>query len=246
MNVHVLLRQLGFTSKEAIVYLALLELGMAPVSVVARKSRLQRTTAYEVLQKLSAKGIAEFFVRKKTRFYSALPPQQLLMRYQGFVGELQDALPEMTAIANAIVHKPRITFYEGKEDLRRLYLDALTAKGEVLNYFLPEKAIAYLSWDWMRRNMVEKLLKEQLSVRVLMPDSPLARKFLRERETPLRKQRIVPQRCTFKNEVVIYDDKAMTFSFDEDFAFLIESKDVADTQRALFDLAWESSLLQLR
>jgi hypothetical protein len=125
-----------------------------------------------------------------------------------------------------------------------LYLDALTSKGEILNYFQPETTIAYFSWDWLRRNMVEKLLGKKHSVRVIMPDTPMSRRFLQQRETPLRKQKIAASDLIFKTEVGIYDDKVMIFSFDEDFAMLIESRDVADTQRALFDLAWESASLK--
>lgn len=245
MNIPVLLGHFGFTAKEAGVYLATLELGMAPVSVVARKARLERTTTYEILQKLSAKGFAEFFVRKKTRYYSVLPPRQLLERFSGYVGELEAALPEMTAIENAIVGKPRITFYEGKEDLRRLYLDCLkAAKGEILNYFQPEITIKYLGWEWMKSHMVDRLQEEKLRVRVIMPDTPMSKCFLQQRESTLRRQRIAPAQMVFRNEVVIYENKVQIFSFEEDFAFLIESRDVAETQRALFELAWESGLLR--
>ena len=59
MNIAIILRQLGFSSKEATVYLAALELSMAPVSVIARKARLERSTTFEVLKKLSEKGVAQ-------------------------------------------------------------------------------------------------------------------------------------------------------------------------------------------
>lgn len=244
MQLSTILQHNGFTQKEADVYLAALQLGMAPISVIAKKAGLRRSTAYEILQKLSAKGFAEFFVRKHTRYYSVLPPKVLLERIHECARELEFALPNLVAIHNEMVNRPRITFYEGKEDLKRLYIDVLEAKGEVLNYFMPEITIKYFTEEWLKQKMIEKLLNNEMRVRVIMPDSPQARSFLKERESVLRKQKIVEgAQQIFKNEIVIYDDKVMHFSFDEDFAFLIQSKDVADTHKAIFNLAWESSSL---
>ena len=246
MDISATLHQLGLTDKEALVYLATLEIGMAPISVIAKKSKLRRSTAYEILKKLSEKGIAEFFVRKNTRYYSVVPPKLLIEKFRSSLAQLEIALPEMLAISNQIVHKPRITFYEGKEDLARLYLDVLTAKGEIRNYFLPEAMFRYFSRDWLQTEIIEKLVELKKRVRVIMPDSADARAFLKDRQSDLRHQRLIASSMMqFKNEMAVYDGKVVIFSFEEDFAFLIESKDVAELQAVIFDLAWESALLNL-
>ena len=245
MNISTSLQQLGFSSKESTVYLATLEIGIAPISVIAKKAKLRRSTTYEILKKLSEKGIAEFFMRKSTRYYSVIPPKLLLEKIRTSFEQLETAIPEMMAISNQIVHKPRITFYEGKEDLKRLYLDVFTAKGEICNYFLPEAMLRYFPQKWLQTEIVAKLIEQKKKVRVVMPDSVLARTFMKARQSNLRQQRIISNsKMQFKNEVCIYDNRVSLFSFDEDFALLIESADVAETQRAVFDLAWQSALLK--
>jgi hypothetical protein len=239
MKIETILQHNGFSAKEAAVYLATLELGMAPISVVARKSGLKRSTASEILQRLSEKGIAEFFVRKKTRYYSVLSPKSLLQRQKDSVGQLETVIPELAAIHNEVVHKPRITFYEGKGDLQRLYLDCLLSKGEICNYFQPDATVEYFGMEWLQSHMMRKLVDQKMDVRVIMPSTPLAARFKKARESGSRQQRITTK-APFQNEVVIYDDKVAHFSFGDDFAFLIQSKDVADTHRAIFELAWES------
>ncbi len=244
MDFRAVLESNGFTPKEAAVYLATLELGMAPISVIAKKARLQRSTAYEILRRLSGKGIAEFFLRKQTRYYSVLPPKALLHKLQDSLDALTAALPALSAIQNEIVHKPRITFYEGKQDVQRLFLDCLSTTNEISNYFCPDAVVRYFGLEWLSKNMMQKLVAQKMRVRVIMPDSPLARRFLTQRESAERRQRIAPKgQLPFENEVVIYDDKVAHFSFEEDFAFLIQSKHVADTHRAIFNLAWESPAL---
>jgi len=47
---------LGLKKTEAKVYLALLELGVGTVSVVAKKAGLNRTSTYDVIQPLVGKG----------------------------------------------------------------------------------------------------------------------------------------------------------------------------------------------
>jgi sugar-specific transcriptional regulator TrmB len=50
------LEKLGFSSKEADVYISLLELGSAIVSDVAKKAGINRSTAYVLLESLAKKG----------------------------------------------------------------------------------------------------------------------------------------------------------------------------------------------
>ena len=245
MDLSQILQSNGFTQKEAIVYLASLEIGMAPASVIARKAGLPRSSCYEMLLKLSAKGYAEFFVKKSTRYYSVVPPKLLLQKLSNNMKHLADSIPEFTAIQNDIVHKPKISFYEGKEDLRRIYIDVIEATGLVLNYFHPEAAIAYFGEEWLKKEMMDRIEEKKMDVRVIMPDTLKARLYLKARESVIRKQRIAQgSEHLFRNEVVIYEDTVMHFSYEDDFAFLIKSKHVAETHRSIFNLAWESSLLE--
>ena len=50
------LEKLGFSPKEADVYISLLELGSAVVSDVAKKAGINRSTAYVLLESLEKKG----------------------------------------------------------------------------------------------------------------------------------------------------------------------------------------------
>jgi predicted DNA-binding transcriptional regulator len=245
MDIHVTLTQLGLSAKEAEVYLATLELGMSPASVIARKSRIKRTTVHEILARLAEKGLVEYFVRKHTRFFSVLPPRSLLEKYESHVADLRSSLPSLLAVENRIVGKPRVSFFEGKEDLKRLYLDAISLPGELLNYFDPEKAIAYFGESWMMNSVIAKRVERGTPVRVIMPDSAVTRRFKARAAKDLRTARIISDaKAFFPNEIYIYGNRFSIFSFDDDMALLIESADVAKTQRAIFELAWSSAKVE--
>lgn len=245
METRNILLHLGLSEKESTVYFAALELGMAPVSIVARKARLKRPTTYLILKDLAKKGMAECFLKNKIRYYSVQSPMALYQTYQTHMEEFKRALPEMMAVENQLVKKPKITFYEGKEEVRRLYLDVLTSRSEILNYFLPDEAYRYFGEEWVNTEHIAERVKRGIRLRAIMPDSPWSRRYVPRSTKELREVRIITDpKLTFTNETYIYDNKISIFSFDGDFALLIESADVAQAQRTLFELAWGNAILK--
>lgn len=245
MDPRSILLHLGLSEKESTVYLAALELGMAPVSIIARKAKLKRPTTYLILKDLAKKGMAECFLKNGIRYYSVQSPVALYQRFQSHMEEFKRALPEMMAVENQLTLKPKITFYEGKEEVRRLYLDVLNSKGEILNYFLPDEAYKFFGQEWVDTEHIAERVKRGIRIRAIMPDSPWTRRYVARSDKELREVRIISDpKLTFKNETYIYDHKISIFSFEGDFALLIESPDVAEAQRTLFELAWGNTLLK--
>ena len=62
----------------------------------------------------------------------------------------------------------------------------------------------------------------------------------RDREE-LRESRLIPGEFDFHVDILIYDDKVAITSLREKFGVLIESKDMAESQRRIFDIIWESA-----
>lgn len=67
----------------------------------------------------------------------------------------------------------------------------------------------------------------------------------REKETThaqqKRKVKFIPDNIIIKPYICIYDDKvAMISTKEEKLGFIIESKEFADAQKAIFDMAWNT------
>ena len=241
-----ILQSFGLTENEIAVYFAVLEMGMAPASIIAKKSGLKRPTTYEILKKLTTKNIAEVFLRKNIKYYGVISPQVLFERYEKFLGNFQSALPQMMAVSNNIVNKPKVSFYEGKEELEKLYYDVIrgNATKEALNYFHPGEAFEYFSHEFVEQHVAERVQKG-IGLRIILQDSKWTDYYKKIAEKTLRNIRVsTDTRFLFKNEVYIYDNKISIFSFDDHIGLMIESADVYDTQKAMFELAWESRLLE--
>ncbi len=61
---------------------------------------------------------------------------------------------------------------------------------------------------------------------------------MRDKEE-LRQCRLIDiEKFPFKNQINIFGNKIMIASYRDQMGVIIESKEIADTQRAIFELAW--------
>jgi len=237
--------ELGLREKEARVYLALLELDEASVSAIAKKSGINRTTIYDILPDLVRDGFVKRIFGPKTETFKAEPPEKIPLILDKRVRSIQEQsikakklIDQLNLLASKKQGKPRISIFEGKEGIRALYDDTLLTKepiksfgsSEVLEKFDQE----FLN-DYYRRRAARKVYIE-----AILGDYPTAHDYQKKDKELYREIRIVPREAMdIKPEVYIYENKTAFFSFEEKFAVLIESKDIADALKKLHMLAWE-------
>jgi hypothetical protein len=64
--------------------------------------------------------------------------------------------------------------------------------------------------------------------------------FKKRGVSELREVHLVPKdKFPFKNEINIYDDKVAIISHQDEIGVIIQNQNIADTQRAIFNLAFE-------
>ena len=71
------LNKLGLTNGEARVYLSLLKLGSAKVGEIVKDSTISYSKVYDVLQRLSIKGLASQIIVENIRHFNAVEPYRL-------------------------------------------------------------------------------------------------------------------------------------------------------------------------
>ncbi|HBR80028.1 TPA: transcriptional regulator, partial [Candidatus Uhrbacteria bacterium] len=64
----------GFSDKEAAVYLAALQLGLSSIQDIAKKSGVNRATTYLLVDVLIKKGLMGVFVKDGRKFFAAESP----------------------------------------------------------------------------------------------------------------------------------------------------------------------------
>lgn len=138
-------------------------------------------------------------------------------------------------------NKPRVVFYGGKEGLMQAYEDTLTATGEILAYSSSHDMFVALP-DYIQ-DYINRRAKKGIPMRSIIPHTPEGWQHREKALTELRDTRLIPLRFNFTPEINIYNDKIaiMNLKLGELGAFIIESKEIAEAQRNIFELAWETA-----
>lgn len=240
-----ILRATNLDEREAHLYLTGLHLGSAPASEYGKHSEFNRITAYNVLEGLVRRGIFTMVKKERGKWYAPVAPEYLSIEARKNAEALERTLPELRSLQKAKFRKPRVRFFEGWEGVKRVYEDTLTAKTELLNF--ANSAVVRAFWPNYDEEYVAERVKRGIYLRGIAPDDATGRRVYGENKSRLREILLVPAKdFDFTNEINIYDSKVAICSFGEDremFGVIIESKEVAETQRQIFEMAWRYAKL---
>jgi sugar-specific transcriptional regulator TrmB len=233
------LKELGFDDKEAIIYVALLELGPSPVTLIAKKTGIKRTAIYYDLENLAEKGYISETIENKKKKYIAEDPEKIKRIFQERIERLNQIIPDLNNLATTNLSKPSVRYFVGKEGLKTMYLESLNLpkKPEILGFvsddpeiFLPEFIKAYIS----------KRAKKKISYKGIIKGNKRAREFKRQSKQLYFDLKLIPVNLFDpKIEINIYGNKVVFVSFEyELLGVMIESKIIADAMRQIFNLVW--------
>lgn len=229
---------LGLTDKEAKVYLAATEVGTSPVSSIAQAAKINRVTAYDILEKLKKKGLVSHFTKNRTKFFTSTKPEILLEEFEKRTSELRTSIPKFKRLTGETNH-PRVRYFEGLEGIKAIYADTLTSKTEILNFSNSEEVRK--SWTNYDQEYVQKRAEKKIFLKGISPKDSFGEKVHSEDEKYYREIRLLSaDHFNFTNEINIYDDKVSIISFKEELiGMIIESPEIANSQRAIFEMCWQ-------
>ncbi len=244
MSVEPLIQALGLPKKESAVYLALLELGKSGVSAIASASRLNRTTAYDILESLNVKGLVSIVGDRKKRTYTAEHPDSLVrffekraQLYERRAEDLSKLLPQLRGLYNEKGKRPVVRFYEGKHGLESCYEDTLTSSEPIRAYASVHDMHAALPKYFPE--YYHRRAKKGIHIRAILPATAEGIERQRHDAEEARETVLVPtSQYDFSPEINVYDDKVAIMSLAEEFGVIIESKEIAEAQKVVFELAW--------
>ncbi len=241
------LQQLGLSDKEAKTYLASLELESTSVQEIAKKAGLKRPTTYFAIESLIKKGLISSFEKGKKRFFSAESPERLISliaaqrrKAQALEEDLQGVLPELNSIFKLTGERPRVRFFEGKEGLRAIQEDFLKSKVKSLENIYPRDNFIKVFSKSEREAYVAKREKLKIKVRTIYTSK---KGETRPSKPPLEENKFVSyDRFPFSADITIYGSKVAIGTFKGKLiGVIIESKEIAETLRLIFNLAWQAA-----
>lgn len=251
-----LLQKVGLSEKDSEVYLACLELGTQPASVIARKAGLKRPTTYLILEGLLKKGLVSEYTGSNVKYFTGVQPEYLLSYVEkrqreltAYQRELEQYLPQFNSLSNPYSLNPKVKFFEGVEGVERVMDDTLTSKTPIFCYSSTDSWFAREDTkQYILRYGKRRVLDKKIPLRGIYMDTPLSRQY-HEKDYPtdgesLSQFRFFPKSVKgLNNEINIYDDKVAIVSLGkyELLGVIIEGKEIANTHRAIFETAWLSA-----
>ena len=252
------LKKTGFEEKEALVYAYLATTGGAYPSDIATKTHLNRSTVYKILTTLSVRGIVAEIEKKKKLFYYPEKPSTFLRAMKNKIAVAENAyeraseiFPELETLYRGNDHKPRVTFYEGKEQVVMAYMKQVEEKKKY-------ELLAFASTDHLQEFLPAKTFREYIKLkethgitaRGIIPDAPSNKQFLQKTHAGIKKEfipnaRYVPKELfPFSGEIVLYgENKILIVKFDmqNPIAVIIEDTMIHDMMKMIFELSWKQA-----
>lgn len=237
-----LIETTGLKNKEAKIYLALLELGTASASQVAKVAQLKRPTTYLILEELKEGGYVSQTTSKKSKKYQGIGPEVILAKKKTDLKNFSEMSPFLQTLQNKSGMRPKISYFTDNEGILNVYEDLNFAKEafyissyQKISEHFPQK----LS-QWTK-NYEKNFYK--VDAKHLVPNTPEELSFAKQFTKTGQKVRLLPKDKKFDTDLVLTENKLSISSLSDEqpFLVLIESKKLAQSLRPIFEIIWEAS-----
>ncbi|MBT4857528.1 TrmB family transcriptional regulator [Candidatus Uhrbacteria bacterium] len=236
------LEKIGFSKNEADVYLALLQLGSGTAGQVAKMTSVKRTTTYNVLRDLMAKGLATGVMRQEECVYIVEAPERLSsllhLQYQEVKQRrrLADQLiMRLQVFHNVGAHKPVIRYIESVNGLRSMQREYENLEEDVLQ-IVGMDTLRQLYDPVDQPEHGETISRSGRRIRTIVVS---AKPVSYPDEWNIEVVRIPPDLLDVKGEMTVCGDRLLLFSYTSGMiAVEICSKTIADTARATLEMSW--------
>jgi sugar-specific transcriptional regulator TrmB len=243
-----ILTNAGLTPEQADIYLSLLTHGTQSVGQLTKTTKVQRTYIYKVCQELIIRGLIAQTKKDRGTTFSPLSPDYLLSyseeqksKVQQAQAALEGILPTLKDKFSAIEEKPVITYFEGIEGIKKVYMDTIKV-GKDIKAILQTSEVDDNIQTWLDKIYIKERLKLKLRAKVIVSSGKWSERYRSKNDEFFRETILVPGDIfPFKHEVDIYGDKIAFINYKKGeslIGIIVDNKQISKTMEALFDLAW--------
>jgi HTH-type transcriptional regulator, sugar sensing transcriptional regulator len=244
------LRQLGLSEHESLVYLVCLHHSAIKIMEIAQKTNISRTTVYGVVDDLVKKGLLNLYEKSGHKYISATDPQklQVLVESQREVVEKRQAFlnsifPTLSMFYQEGDNKPIISFYQGQKEVRQIFEDFLISGVNEAVFIGETQTISDALGEKYLKDMIRRRIEKGIYARGVRTEGTELEDYIyKSGNKNFRSIRLAPKDFKCPTYIGIYGNKVfIVSSARESYGVLIESKDLATTLRAWFEVLWGAS-----
>lgn len=239
MNTSQVLKEYGLSEKEVQVYIALLPLGSINLQEIAKRIDLPRTTIYNTLNYLVAKGLVSFITNKGVRFYEAAEPIKLLEKLNEKKELLSSVLPKLESLKKSIKESSSVEIFQGSKGLFTILSDVFKKKQQTYyfgSYSLSKKVLKHQP-EHFRTIRLDRKIPAKIVI-----DKYDEETFHKKEYKRITKMRFNDSLKDFPCMIFIYGKKVAFYTLKKDIiGVIISNEQVADAMKLVFDMYWNNS-----
>ena len=235
---------IGLTSGEAKVFLTLLKLGSAKVGQIVKDSNVSYSKVYDVLDRLSSKGLVSHIIFGNIKYFNAVEPFRLEEYIKSEEQEVRKQLetankviPELAKIADKNRQNDMAEIFIEDKGIRTAYeilLRDATSK-DILYYFYPFEGYHSIASPFYSRLYLFQKQKKVQQRGIATLDFKQSKHYAEISKAVKMKFVNFPLPATMD----IFKDKLLIISWENVVGILISSKEITGHFRNYFNSIWK-------
>ena len=244
------LKSIGFTDGEEKVYIALLKLGSSTTGPIAKEAGVSRSKLYEIIEKLSKKGIVSHFKKNNVSHFQAAHPKRIaeyLQEKEEDIKKQKDDFEKKIPFFEQFLNQPKIKqeaeVFEGMEgikNVREIVLNNMKSGETILYFGNPSSGHEHVLGYWDDWN--ERRIKKKITAKIIYnPDSKEYGE--RRKKQQYTEVRYLPQKGKTPAWIEIYGKTvAIVMKYKTPMSIVINNEFVAESFKTYFEILWNVSL----
>ena len=234
------LKTAGLNDNETDIYLYLLQEGQSTPPQIAKGTGIARTNTYHILRALKERGLIRQEAPHRRKAYLAADPGALMLNWERQKIDPERMLPDLRALYTTNKNKPGVTFYNGFDQVKEIYLASFEATkiyglgstGQLST--LDKHFLKYYFDEIKKRNIVLYDILTNASKEV---GGPMGKEILKG----LYDFKFLPEKYHDQpTDLLIWDNKIALITLEVPiFGTIITSPLLANTFKMIFEILWE-------
>ena len=252
---HNYLAKLGFDGDEIAVYASLVEFGSMSLSELSRKSKVERTALYRLIDPLQEKGLIIVQVENKRKIIQPAEIStidRIITQKQAALDEIKTEKSEFKKMINNIAGKStdtKVNIYRGTEGIKQVIWNSLARNKSGAIHTIAHNVLEEVVGDLFFREWEDRFSSKKLTNHVVYSDS-----FIDSINTTNAKLTdgnmngvsyyyIQPSTFDVSHYFDVYDETTVYYNWSDEEIYAVEiiNKNIAQSNKQLIELLIKSS-----
>lgn len=230
------LSEIGFDKAESEIYLSLLKSGPVSAGKIAKATQINRTTVYDVLERLIKKGLITYQYETKTKLFCVVNPKRILEIAKEQLDTTKDMLPELVNLYSKSKDIEDFRIYRGTKGIKNILNDILNYKSYVA-YGSKGQFLEHVKLYFLKFQKQKKKLK--INARIIMSEKYRSSE---EVQKSYSKFKYIPDNFAGLTTTFVYGSNTAIIIWGEiPNATVIINQDVAKSYLSYFELLWKTA-----